>query len=385
MARLPLTAKAGIVLIAGPCLWLASWTLWHYTRSWEPVDIPISLSPGHISTSIKIKFESDYAIYLGTRGEEYVRVPCSGGSGECYLNLTTIQTRWSIGSRGNLGVDSAGPVYAPRMESQPGWVLGRFHAGPGLYTFDLDLLNDLSALNSNGPHLHIREVGGKYEASIMCRNAALLCVFALVPMGLPMLILAVAARRREDWCALTQPGPLPGTRVPGAPIKVSPWRKRKLVVTRTFSVSGRFDVNHQMLVLFILLMLLWTVFVQITPLAPHGLAIRTVPPNVKPTPAAGIMPLRIRVLAGKISNYSAPIRGIQVGSQIIDPSDFAAFLRREIPERPPDWPIYIEGDSDLEYQSVAWAIDAVSPFGAKVILLTPRFKADLGERSSGQR
>lgn len=250
---------------------------------------------------------------------------------------------------------------------------------------DLDLLNDLSALNPNEPHLHIREDGGKYEASIKHRNAALLCVFALVPMGLPMLILAEAARRREDWCALTEPGPLPGTAVPGAPIKVSPWRKPKLVLARAFSVSGRFDVNHPMLVLFVLLMLLWTVLVQITPLTPHGLAIRTVPPNIKLAPTPGIMPLRIHVLAGKISNYTAPIRGIQVGSQIIDRSDFAAFLRREIPKRPPDWPVYIEGDSDLEYQSVAWAIDAVSAFGAKVILLTPRFKADLGERSSGRR
>jgi hypothetical protein len=387
MARLSLTAKAGIILIAGPCLWLASWALWHYTRSWEPVDIPISLAPGHISTSIKIKFESDYAIYLGTREEDYVRVPCSGGSGECYLDLTMIQATWSVGSGGKVGVDGAGPVSARLMKSPSGWgaALGRFHADRGIYMLDLDFLNDLSALNPNEPYLRITEDGGRYEASIRRRDAALLCVFALVPMGLPMLILAAAARRSEEWCALTQPGPMPGTRVPGAPIKVSPRRKPKLVVARAFSVSGRFDINHQMLVLFLLLMLLWTVFVQVTPLTPYGLAIHAVPPNIKPALTAGIMPLRIHVLSGKISNYSAPIRGIQVGSQIIDRSDFPAFLRREIPKRPPDWPVYIEGDSDLEYQSVAWAIDAVSPFGAKVILLTPRFKADLGERSSGQR
>ena len=90
-----------------------------------------------------------------------------------------------------------------------------------------------------------------------------------------------------------------------------------------------------MLVLFILVMLLWTVFVQITPLAPHGLAIRTVRPTIKLTSAGGIMPLRIRVLAGKVSNYRAPIRGIHVGSQIVDRSDFAAFLRREFPNGRP--------------------------------------------------
>ena len=140
MARLSLTAKAGIILIAGPCLWLASWALWHYTRSWEPVDIPISLAPGHISTSIKIKFESDYAIYiyLGTREEDYVRVPCSGGSGECYLDLTMIQATWSVGSGGKVGVDGAGPVSARLMKSPSGWgaALGRFHADRGIYMLD---------------------------------------------------------------------------------------------------------------------------------------------------------------------------------------------------------------------------------------------------------
>jgi hypothetical protein len=47
--------------------------------------------------------------------------------------------------------------------------------------------------------------------------------------------------------------------------------------------------------------------------------------------------------------------------------------------------IDIEGDSDLDYQSVVWAIDAVSAFGVKLILLTRRFKADLGERSGERR
>jgi hypothetical protein len=54
-------------------------------------------------------------------------------------------------------------------------------------------------------------------------------------------------------------------------------------------------------------------------------------------------------------------------------------------KRPPDWPVYIEGDRELDFESVAWTIDAVSAFGAKVILLTPSLEADLGERSSGRR
>jgi len=77
------------------------------------------------------------------------------------------------------------------------------------------------------------------------------------------------------------------------------------------------------------------------------------------------------------------MRGVQIGSQVIDRTDLAAFLTREMAKRPPDWPVYIDGDDDLDFESIAWTIDAVSAFGAKVILLTPNSKADLGERSSG--
>jgi len=177
-------------------------------------------------------------------------------------------------------------------------------------------------------------------------------------------------------------GPLLGTPVPGAPVKVSPQRKPKQVAARSFSVAGRFNLNRVMLVVVQLLMLLWVVLAVLTArpwAAPHGLPIRTVRPGVKLLPAAGIMPLRIRVLGGSESNYRVPMRGLQIGSQIIDRTHFSEFLRREIPKRPSDWPVYIEADRDLEYESVAWTIDAVSAFRAKVILLTPGLKADLGE------
>jgi len=54
-------------------------------------------------------------------------------------------------------------------------------------------------------------------------------------------------------------------------------------------------------------------------------------------------------------------------------------------KRPSDWPVYIEGDRELDFESVASTIDVVSAFGAKVILLTPSLKADLGERPSARR
>jgi len=79
------------------------------------------------------------------------------------------------------------------------------------------------------------------------------------------------------------------------------------------------------------------------------------------------------------------MRGLEIGSQVIDRTDLDTFLSREMAKRPSDWPVYIEGDREVDFESVAWTVDAVSAFGTKVILLTPSFKADLGERSSGRR
>jgi hypothetical protein len=47
-------------------------------------------------------------------------------------------------------------------------------------------------------------------------------------------------------------------------------------------------------------------------------------------------------------------------------------LKKELSRRPPDWPVYVDGDPDLEWQYPAEAIDAIRGLHAEVILLTTR-------------
>jgi hypothetical protein len=235
----------------------------------------------------------------------------------------------------------------------------------------------------------VYEDGGVFINSTAHGAHAFMVWVSLLPVSLATLVIGAIRRREQEegvaarqW-TFTQPGPLQGTPIPAAPLKVGPWRKPKQVAARAFSVRGRFNLNqHTASVVQVLMPLCVVVALAIPmPWGPsHGFAIRTVRPGVKLMPAAGITPLRIRVLAGQQAYYgSAPMRGLQSGPQIIDPADFAAFLRHEIPKRPSDWPVYIEADPVLEYGGIAWTIDAVSAFRAKVVLLTPRLKADLGE------
>jgi len=64
---------------------------------------------------------------------------------------------------------------------------------------------------------------------------------------------------------------------------------------------------------------------------------------------------------------------------VIDRADFTEILRLETLKRPPDWPVYIEGNPELAFGSVAQTIDSVSAFDVKVVLLTRGIKANLGE------
>ena len=361
MARLSFETKAIIAVAAAPWLWLAIWAAWHYTRIWVPLNTSLVGEPGHIQTSdFKIYLEGDYSIDIQSDTPPQV---CD----------ETLAARWSLSRNGSI-------LAAGKGQSSPWdhWAcrIGRFHADTGLYRLDLDVAR-------RPANLVVYEDGGLFLRST-AHGAHVLTVCEIVlPLAFATLVIGAVRRREERQAAadrqwtLTPSGPLPGAPIPGAPIKVAPRRRLKQIAARMPSVAGPFNLSRQMLSIVQALALIWAVFVvcwAMERMPPHGFAIRTIRPNVKLISAAGMMPLRIRVLG---SDHAE--RGLQIGAQMIDRADFAAFLAREIPKCPPDWPVYVDGDPDLDYGSVAWAIDAVGAFGAKVILLTPGFKADLGE------
>lgn len=368
-----LTAKAGIVFIAAPCLWLASWAAWHHTRNWVPLRVSLARDAGHVRTSeFQIIVEGNYSIDLATNKP-------SQGCAERPV------ARWSLSENGSILATGEDKSRTGLLWPEWACTIGRFHANPGVYRLDVDLANTATLLV-------VYENGGQFINSTAHGAHALMVCALLLPIGLVMLLIAAISRREEkqadlvrQW-GLTQAGPLLGVPMPGAPLNVRP-RPRQLA-HRRLSVCGQFNLNQNVSFVVQVFMVLWVVVAvaNATRWVPsHGFAIRTIRPAVKLIPTAGVMPIRIRVLAGNQSGYGrVPIRGVQIGSQVIGRTDLAAFLMREMAKRPPDWPVYIDGDGDLEFASIAWTIDEVSALGAKVILLTPKSKADLVERSSGR-
>jgi biopolymer transport protein ExbD len=49
--------------------------------------------------------------------------------------------------------------------------------------------------------------------------------------------------------------------------------------------------------------------------------------------------------------------------------EFERLLRRELRIRPPSWPVYVDGDPDLEWGEVVRAIDVIRGSHGEVVIL----------------
>lgn len=185
-----------------------------------------------------------------------------------------------------------------------------------------------------------------------------------------MIILAEKQRRQDNFATLFKGsppaplGPAPQRFLPSARKTTAMSRRVKSSIERPFA-----RLSQHSLILFLTFMVLWTIWATITPLARHGLRVHLIRPGVTAPRSPGIQPLLIRVVS---DGHSAKL---YVGSDPVAWEDLGALLKNELARRPPDWPVYVEGDPDLEWRRVAEAIYAVRGEQAEVILLTGSTKS----------
>jgi len=116
------------------------------------------------------------------------------------------------------------------------------------------------------------------------------------------------------------------------------------------------------------LVILIPVWVMISgmPLVPKGLVVHLVQPGIAAQIMPGIQPLRVRVETAVGSVRPT----LYVDSRPVSWDDFSAVLQKEISRRPPNWPVYVDGDPDMEWGSAIKAIDVIRGLRAEVVLLT---------------
>ncbi len=338
LGRIPLTARIGLPLILIPLASLGAWASWYFTRSWEPLDIPISLARGHIRAEFTTNVESHYSIELNIDFDQrWGASACSSGPEHWETGVSLVKIAWYLSSGDR----------------------GGFNADRGHYVLDLDILEDASGLNRYGPRLWIFEDQGKLYRSRVPGVLAILTLLLTGPIGALMIILAAIHWRQEKLAlfwktySLTQPGPALSRFPPvvGRPSAAS--HRTKSRVTAPFA---RLSQTSPVLVL--TLFIVWTAVVVSTALEhipPSGLPVRLIRPGVTAPRSAGIQPLRV----GVRRDGRNPRPGLYVDWKLVAWEDFSALLKKEPAPRPPDWPVYVEGDSDLEWRQVAEVIDAI--------------------------
>lgn len=385
IARLPVTARVGLALIAIAIAGFGGWNWWMATRTWVPLDLPISLSRGHIRTpEFKINVESTYYIHVPVEPEfDFEGGPCIPGV-RC---PSALETSWSI--------SQGGRVIARGKNNPRGRALGCFNAGKGRYVLELDVWQDGTRLNAGAPHLAIFEIGGAYENASF--RGTLVCLLSVIlsAVGICLIIRAAIVRRQETLdalaraSALTQPGPLAILTGVGAdlPVVAGTGSFREVPFAAAARVSSEIDRRYHprkphtsirrplsglSTIGLILALTYLPVFISIGVLqswqwvTPMGLRVHLLHPPAASQGAAGLQPLLVQ-----LKPYSFGVRPtLYVDSQPVSWEEFDKRMRKEINRRPPDWPVYLDGDPDMEFGYVVNVIDKLRGLRAEVVLLT---------------
>src|ERR1700756_3700520 len=105
--RVPWKARIGIGLIAAGIGLFGGWRWWLVTRTWAPLDMPISLARGHIhSPEFKINLDGGFWIWVEveTAGDD-AGVSCLMGYSSDYCgknNIPQLRTSWTLADSGKV-------------------------------------------------------------------------------------------------------------------------------------------------------------------------------------------------------------------------------------------------------------------------------------------
>jgi hypothetical protein len=207
--QLKRTAMIGLALMAASGITMAFWTVWFHTRSWIPVNIPISLSQGsHVKTEEFVpNMSGQYVINIEAENKISIEtLKCMLGSefppNRCHIP-PILKVSWVLSSNGEttqgtsddtVGSGATGPTGdASRM-------IGLFEAKQGQqYRLDFDVLADGSSLAVTNPRLKVSISDAKYESSLVINGfLRLVCTFLGIVGGALSLTSVLAQRRRSS-------------------------------------------------------------------------------------------------------------------------------------------------------------------------------------------
>jgi biopolymer transport protein ExbD len=338
----------GLGLLLGGLGLIAGIQFWHVTRIFVPLDIPVSLSRRHIQTG-------EFLINRDAIYEVSIEFAASSGFGQGDCEQLSyagkpLQTRWTA-KRNGIPDTQAGRAHTD------GCYLGGLSAESGRYELDVEVLSDSGSLNALKPRLHIEAYWGAYLETEEIADYLSLWGAAFALVGASLLCLSSFSTRKASPSVLLQ---IVAPR--GSPF---PIRRRDLPLvgpSRILPLAGYAYAVFWSLLLVVHLM--W-----FASFARHWFAI----------PARLIRPGVIAANADRRETgllvYVDRNGLLYLNSKLVTREALPAALEYELARRG-DRSVYVEGDSGAEAGVVIRAMDIVRGVGGKVVMMTPRMRAE---------
>ena len=330
----------GVVLYAGSQYWLA-------TRKLVPLDIPISLSRGHIRTpEFSINMDSGYNIAI-----EVDRIPPAPA---------VLRAQWALSSSGQLELTGS----SDDQHESWGWGdsgtrdLGGFWALGGWHRLDIDVLTDASILNRGNPRLRVLADGEAYRRLGDIYDELPIVSGMLISIGVVLLWLASRERKVEHAPDLSI------FKAPGAGQRRAGYL-RKLPRSALFS-----GLPPSFALLAVSLLLLVSVPVwnaEFWRIPARGILVLTsAQGRLTPRYGQGANPLTLRIDKQR--------RWFFEGEEV-SPEEFPVALRQALNRRPDPF-VCLDADPGLDLAVPGQAMDMLQGLFVKIIIATPNAKAD---------
>jgi biopolymer transport protein ExbD len=336
-------AGIAIILILLGILLPAGYQRWMNTRTFVALDMPVSLSPGHIKTpDFEINLEGWYEIWVNTRDQAQVQ-GCRYSASDVPL-----KTHYTVYQEGHEVAHSDGEYQ----------YLGHFFAGrKGRYSFDIDVLSDVACLNSRQPRITVWTRSDHHE---LLGDQLLSLSIVLVLGGLGVLAFSTTGLAGTG----TTQDQL--TIVESAGHQYYP-RRRTLPLRPRLSRLPSFGLVYSVILAvaliptFLIFLYAWDYDHRSVGIEFHLLK----PGPLKAAADSRTSPPMVRV--ENASTGSSPrlyLNRKAIGWEALGPA-----LKGELKSRP-DWVVYFEADSDVNWVDAVNTMDIIRGVGAKVILVT---------------
>ncbi|HUK46578.1 MAG TPA: hypothetical protein VLW06_03260 [Terriglobales bacterium] len=331
------TVLAGALIIL-PIAALTAYRYWLQTRIPIPLRSQVSLNPGHIKTQ-------QFPINL--RGRYFIEItidyPFTYMHPECPMNgdHSVLQTHTKLFRGGVLVGEPDGEFVAERS---------------GLYSLDIEVQPGASCLNAAHPMLKV--VNADFDDYANFYKTVVWIAWIPVVAGLGLF-----------WVQGSAAIGVGRTKTP-VPVMESAFGTSPLAlpIPKPLSALPHFGFYCGTVLAFVV----FAMMILRIPMIPKGVRVSLIRPAVT-LPPSGFTAIVVRVTdLGPWTPAGVSINGKEVGW-----GRLSGALKDELKTQP-NWVVYVDADPNVPWQSAVNAMDVAKGLHAKVILLTPETRQQLG-------